>query len=101
WFIRAWNALSSGFHRPGIKDPVDRRNAPMLQVVLLLIGITVPLAWAWRMLGTDIPLRPGEAGSLFTALTVAVMALASFLLVRRNRFQVAIRLMLAVVALQL
>src|SRR5690606_41685841 len=53
------------------------------------------------LLGTDIPLRPGEAGSLVTALTVAVMALASFLLVRRNRFQVAIRLMLAVVSLQL
>jgi len=101
WFGKAGRSASTWLQRPGIQDPVDRRNAPMLQIVLLLIGTTVPLAWAWRLLGTDIPLRPGETGSLLAALVVSTMALSSLVLVRHNRFQWAIRQMLAVVALQL
>lgn len=93
-------AIGAWLRRPAIEDPVDRRNAPMLQVVLILLGTLSPLAWAWRILGTDIPWRPNETTSLLSSLLVAIVAWISFALVRRGRFQWAIRQLLAIVALQ-
>lgn len=83
---------------PTISDPVDRRNAPMLQVVLLLLGVAPPLLWLYRIFGTDIAWRPGETTSLATGLALSAMALFSFALIRRGYFQWAIRQMLALVA---
>lgn len=94
--LQKW--LGGWLDRPCIESPVDRRNAPMLQLVLLLIGITVPLLWLHRIVGTDIPWRPGETLSLATGLFLAAMALFCFALVRRGHFQWAIRQMLVLVA---
>lgn len=81
-----------------LTDPVDRRNAPMLQVVLLLIGIPVPLLWLYRILGTDVAWRPGETLGLATGLLLSAVALFSFMLVRRGHLQWAIRQLLVLVA---
>lgn len=83
---------------PRIVDPVDRRNAPMLQVVLGLLAILPPLLWLYRGIGTDLPWRPGETASLATSLVISALALWSLLLIRKGRFQWAVRQMLAVVA---
>lgn len=84
--------------RAPVVDPVDRRNAPMLQVVLLLLGTTPPLLWAYRAFGADIPWRPGELEGMALSLLVSTTALAGVLLIRRGRFQWAIRQMLVVIA---
>lgn len=81
-----------------LTDPVDRRNAPMLQIVLLLIAIPIPLLWLYRILGTGLAWRPGETLSLATGLLLSAVALFSFMLVRRGHFQWAIRQLLALVA---
>lgn len=93
-----WRRARQWLQDAPIVDPVDRRNAPMLQLVLLLIGVPVPLLWLYRALGTDVPWRPGETMSLATGLLLAAMALFCFALVRRGHFQLAIRQMLVAVA---
>ncbi|MGY1410069.1 MULTISPECIES: sensor histidine kinase [unclassified Luteimonas] len=90
--------LEAWFRRPPIEDPVDRRNAPMLQIVLIVLGTTPVLAWLYRIFGTDIPWRPGESASLAASLVIVAVALSSLYLVRLGRFQWAIRQLLAVVA---
>jgi signal transduction histidine kinase len=84
--------------RAPIDDPVDRRNAPMLQVVLLLLGCVSPLLWFYRALFSDIPWRPGEISSMAMSLSISAIALFGVALIRRGRFQWAIRQMLVVIA---
>ncbi|KLI97423.1 hypothetical protein WQ56_17095 [Luteimonas sp. FCS-9] len=84
---------------PAIADPVDRRNAPMLQVVLALLGVAPPLLWLYRALVSDLAWRPGETASLLTSLAISAIALWSLALIRRGRFQWAIRQLMVVVAL--
>lgn len=91
--------LSAWLANLPISDPVDRRNAPAFQVVMLLIAVSAPLLWLYRLsLLGEIPWRAGEAGSLAASLLVCSMAAFSFALVRRGRFQWAVRQMLVVVA---
>lgn len=85
--------------RAPVADPVDRRNAPMLQVVLLLLGLAPPLLWAYRALLSGIPWRAGETASMLMSLSVSAFALFGVALIRRGRFQWAIRQTLALVAL--
>lgn len=70
-----WHRAKHWLQHVPVADAVDRRNAPMLQLVLLLIGIPVPLLWLYRILGTDIAWRQGETMGLVTGLTLSAMAL--------------------------
>lgn len=92
-------ALSGWLSRAPIEDPVDRRNAPMLQILLLLLASTPPLMWLYRIFGTDSPWRPGETASLVISLVISAFAVLDFWLVRRGRFQGAVRLLMVVVAI--
>jgi len=87
--------------RAPVDDPVDRRNAPMLQVVLLVLGLAPPLLWVYRVAFSGIPWRAGETLSLSLSLVVSTFALVGVLLIRRGRFQWAIRQMLALIALSM
>lgn len=97
-FSRDWHRAHRWLQQVPIADPVDRRNAPMLQLVLLLIAIPTPLLWLYRIVGTDIAWRPGETLSLATSLLLSAVALFCFALVRRGRLQWAIRQFLVLVA---
>lgn len=81
-----------------VADPVDRRNAPMLQLVLLLLGGLPPLAWAYRAFAMDVPWREGELGSMALSLLLSAVALAGFALVRLGHFRWAAYQLLAVFA---
>jgi signal transduction histidine kinase len=94
---KPWRAVSAWLSRVPIEDPVDRRNAPMLQIVLLMLGSLPPLAWAYR-LSSGIPWRPGETLSLSLSLALSGLAIFSFILIRRGRLQWAVRQLMAVVA---
>ncbi|QOW24191.1 ATP-binding protein [Lysobacter sp. H23M47] len=85
-----------------IVDPVDRRNAPVLQVVMLVILGTAPPIWAYRFsLLKDIPWREDE--TLGFALSMGFYALAGFslYLVRTGRFQWAVRQLMVVTAIMM
>lgn len=81
-----------------IADPVDRRNAPVLQMVSLLLATLPPLAWFYRAFLLDIPWRPGESASMALSLSVSAVAAASFVLVRRGNFVWASNALLLVFA---
>lgn len=91
-------AMNRWLDVPRIQDPVDRRNAPMLQVVLGLLASIPPLLWTYRVFGSAMEWRPGETASLVTSLVISAIAFWSLVLIRRGRFQWAIRQMLVVVA---
>ncbi|MEO7433606.1 MAG: HAMP domain-containing sensor histidine kinase [Dokdonella sp.] len=84
--------------RAPIADPIDRRNAPMLQVVLLFLGCAPPLMWLYRAFASDIPWRDGEIQSMVVSLMISAVAMSGVLLIRRGRFQWAIRQTLALIA---
>ncbi|MGY0557876.1 sensor histidine kinase [Lysobacter sp. A421] len=98
WIGNPWRALSGWLSRAPIDGLVDRRNAPMLQVLLLLLAFTPPLMWLYRIFGADTPWRPGETASLVTSIVISVFALFDLWLVRRGRFQGAVRLLMVVLA---
>lgn len=91
--------LAGWLWRAPVADPVDRRNAPMLQVVLLILGSLPPLLWAYRILLSGIPWRAAETASLVMSLSVSAFALFGVALIRRGRFQWAIRQTLALIAI--
>ena len=81
-----------------IADVVDRRNAPMLQIVLLVVGVVPPLLWFYRIVLSDLAWRADETASLAMSLVISAVAITSFALIRRGRFQWATRQLLVVVA---
>jgi signal transduction histidine kinase len=94
-----WRHLRHWLADVPVADPVDRRNAPMLQIVLLVIVVVPLLMWMYRIFASDLPWRPGETTSLLMSLSLNALATFSFFLIRRGRFQWATRQLLAVVAL--
>ncbi|WP_368565831.1 sensor histidine kinase [Pseudoxanthomonas sp. UTMC 1351] len=94
-----WRGIRGWLSRVPVKDPVDRRNAPMLQLVLLMLGSLPPLAWAYRIFVAPAPWRPGETFSLMLSLLLSALAIFSVVLIRRGRFQWAVRQFMALVAL--
>ncbi len=95
---RSKGRISTWLSRVPVEEPVDRRNAPMLQIVLLLLGIPTPLLWLYRILFTDMPWREGDSQSLALAMATSALALFSFWLIRRGHFQWAIRQILVLIA---
>jgi signal transduction histidine kinase len=91
--VRRWLASAP------IDDPVDRRNAPMLQIVLILIGCVPPLMWLYRIAISALPWRPGETASVLMSLALSTMAWIGLAMIRRGRFRAAASLVLGVVAL--
>lgn len=85
--------------RAPVADPVDRRNAPMLQVVLLILGALPPLLWAYRIALSGIPWRSEETASAIMSMAVSAFALFGVALIRHGRFQWAIRQTLALIAI--
>lgn len=84
--------------KPPIADPVDQRNAPMVQVLMLMLGVLPCLSWGYRALLSDAAWREGEFSSMVVSLTLASCALIGFVLVRRGLFRPAVRLLLAAIA---
>lgn len=79
-----------------IVDAVDRRNAPMMQIILLLIGLLPPLAWAHRLLWPSRPVVSAELVAMAMSLLLSALAWACLVLIQRGRFRLAVRLFLAV-----
>ncbi|WP_149195450.1 sensor histidine kinase [Luteimonas suaedae] len=85
-----WNRISSWLQRAPVSDAVDRRNAPVMQLLLLLYGVALPVNWAWHLASRPIP--EGWTIVLVLDLITAALALCSVVLIRRGSFRLAIKL---------
>ncbi|MFA5684642.1 MAG: ATP-binding protein [Lysobacteraceae bacterium] len=89
WFKRL-------LHPSAITDVVDRGNAPTVQVVLFLLGVLPPLAWAYRLLAPSRPVTDSELLAMGLSLTVSALALVCLYLVRRGHLRLATRIFLGI-----
>ncbi|HEX7803320.1 MAG TPA: ATP-binding protein [Pseudoxanthomonas sp.] len=90
-----WKLVKNWLRSAPIADPVDRRNAPVMQLLLLCYGLLLPLNWVWRIVARGA--LPTEGRMIILLMDVVVVALAwiSIVMIRRGRFRPAIMLFLA------
>ena len=93
-----WRALRGRLQDVPVADDVDRRNAPTLQIVLLMLAALPSAAWLYRAAFSGLPWRQGEFGAMLMSLALCAIAVSCFVLIRRGRFQFAVRLLLVAVA---
>lgn len=98
---RPWNAARGWLRNVPVVDDVDRRNAPALQVVLLMLALFPPATWLLRAIFGSAQWRPGEFAAMLGALGLSLLAAAGVVLIRQGRFQLALRLLLGAVAILL
>lgn len=90
-----WNWLG----RAPLVDEVDRRNARVIQLLLLFLAVTIPatlvvvLVLAWPQLREQ-PVPPGLVVSLTMSLLIGVCAGIGFVRVRQGALRGAVRLVL-------
>jgi signal transduction histidine kinase len=77
-----------------ITDQVDRRNAPVMQLLLLFYGFLLPANWAWRFASGD-PVSRENTIIFAVDMLIATLALVSIAMIRRGRFRPAVMLFLA------
>jgi hypothetical protein len=75
-----------------ISDPVDRRNAPAMQVLFLFMGLATPALWGYHIAYAGMP--KGGLLSMSTSLVQAAIQLFAISMIRRGHFRPAIRLYL-------
>ncbi|WP_024892014.1 sensor histidine kinase [Luteimonas huabeiensis] len=101
-----FKALIGWFDRLPIPDAVDRRNARVIQALLLFLAITIPamllfgLAVSWPVLSRG-PFPWQLAISLGFSLGIAMLALVGVRMIRRGRFRPAVRMLLVVLLVML
>jgi signal transduction histidine kinase len=89
-WLAPWHRLRRWLQDVPVDHPVDRRNAPMLQVLLVFFGTALPLNWAWHL--SDRPIPEGWGIVVALDMVTAVVALACAVLIRRGVFRPATRL---------
>jgi signal transduction histidine kinase len=87
--------------RAPVMDPVDQRNARVIQALLLFLGVTVPATVAFALVASWPTLRaeglPWQiAVSLSMSLAIGLIALGGVALIRRGRFRLAVKLLIGV-----
>lgn len=95
WWQRLWRWLE----RVPVDDPVDRRNAPVMQLLFLFLSVSIPLLWGYQTLRFGIP--RGGMLAMGCALVTAGVTMAGVAWIRRGHFQRAIRAYLATLLLTL
>jgi signal transduction histidine kinase/CheY-like chemotaxis protein len=86
WFLR-W------LRNVPVTDPVEKRNAPMLQVVLLIFGILFPLSNLPRWISE--PIFPINVPVELKTLVTTALIWTAFGLVRRGRFRLSASIFIA------
>ncbi|MGY1411137.1 MULTISPECIES: sensor histidine kinase [unclassified Luteimonas] len=87
------DALVRWLHDVPIDDPVDRRNAPAMQILLLFLLVALPTMWGYHLAKLGVP-RGGQVNIALAALMV-IAAGVSLAWIRRGLFRPAVVLYLA------
>ncbi|HET6554654.1 MAG TPA: HAMP domain-containing sensor histidine kinase [Dyella sp.] len=94
--VRAWLGKAPA------NDPVDRLNAPFMQVLLIAVGMAIALVRLYAVRVEPEHVLQGDLGQridLATDLLMMLSAWTGVVLIRRGRFRTGIRQFLAVVLL--
>lgn len=92
------NRLSRWLDVPSLSDPVERRNAPLLQLVLITLATVPLLIWIDRVIEL-ITWQQKDVVNLSFNLAMSVIALWSIALIRRGKFQFALHQFLVVIVI--
>jgi signal transduction histidine kinase len=82
-----WHRIGNWLRSAPVDDVVDRRNAPVMQLLLLFYGLALPSAWAWHLSSRAIPTGWGIVLAL--DLATSTLALGCVWLIRGGRFRPA------------
>ena len=78
-----------------VTDPVDRRNAPFMQMLLICMGCLMPVNKVIHLFSTrfrDSMTMPGLGMDMVTDVLMMVAAWSALCLIRRGRFREAVRM---------
>lgn len=89
-----WRRAVVWLRQVSVADPVDRRNAPFFQVLMMLMGTLVILNWAYLQFVVGMPQRRGGGVDVAMSLVTAGAAWCALLVVRHGRFRDGVRLFL-------
>lgn len=92
-------SVSAWLRRAPIDDPVDRRNAPFVQVLLICMGVLMPVNKVIHLYSSmfrDSMTAPGLSMDMLTDVLMMVAAWISLYFIRRGRFRMAVKLYLGV-----
>lgn len=82
--------LLSWLQSAPIDDPIDRRNAPVMQLLLLFYGVMLPANWVWHIVTGGLGAHARVV--LVVDMVVAAMSWVGIRLIRRGRFRPAVKL---------
>jgi signal transduction histidine kinase len=82
-----------------IADAIDRRNAPTMQLLFAVMGITLPISWARHFASFDIPAPVLTVAAM--DMVTALLAFVGIVMIRRGVFRLAVCLFLASILLGL
>lgn len=86
--------------RVPIDDPVERRNAPFLQVVLMVFGVVMPINLYYYLRAVGLVLDSDPVASvlhLITDLAIILAAWSGVFLIRRGHLRLAVKLFLGAI----
>ncbi len=94
----AWNNVQAWLNRVPIEDPVERRNAPFLQLVLIFFGTFMPLNLYYYLFVVGLPITATLATALNAATDLVVIASAwiGVIWIRKGRLRHAVILFISV-----
>jgi signal transduction histidine kinase len=79
--------------RVPIDDPIDRRNAPTMQLLFFVIGTTLPISWARHLAVLTFP--PSWWWVIAMDMVTSALAFVGIFLIRRGHFRRAVALFLS------
>lgn len=98
--VRQWfKAINAWLARVPVADPVDRRNAPFVQVLLIAMGVLMPINKVVHLFFTSFRhsmSAPGLVADMLTDVLMMAAAWFSLYLIRRGEFRPAVKLYLGV-----
>lgn len=87
-----WSRFLSWLRSAPIDDPVDRRHAPVLQLLLMFYAVLLPAMWAWRAyIGRGL----GPHSIVLIDMLTAFLAAVGLTLIRDGKPKIAVRLFIA------
>lgn len=81
-------ALYKWLRNVPVADPIDRRNAPIMQILFLVVGTTLPINWARHVASIDV--STGWLHVMVADMAVALCAFAGIFAIRRGLLRVAV-----------